>query len=702
MNPITALTPTAQLPQNGIINILPILTIISIITTTLIPKRLTLSRITIILMLMTTLIMIPTLTAHPILNGIIQNLIIVPNLTPITTTTTRIHNPPIIIPIRNPTITHTRSLTTTITMIIQNPINLILNHITIPKQNIIPIITTTTTLIIPIMNPIIIMNIQNPFTIPILNLPIILAQNLTTVVRTLKHSPIMSTRNPTTYMSIQAPITSIPILNPTTNPMQKPITIHILGIIQNLIIITPRIITIMRIIPVLFATLQLASVPPLLILASQIPLETPQALPVMMEKGSELEKIMCLVLYSTEFNDFCPYLHLSLSRMLQEQNEDLHNTLRQTAVRMECLGAEFITGHQLLESELQRTRVELGSMMDKFIRLQDNYSSTQQTNHLLEKKLHCVAESMDEEREKLNHRISELTEQLSAAKTTIQSLETINVTSMLQDALVKHFKSDDPLKPFKPPVAPPPLQFMDSDHYDKDSVTGDEQSLGPLPEEEESDWSEMGDETQHCGLRSLEGGHHCGTAFFPWRQGPGRVLRADQYGRGDGDTESESGGEEVARGCGLQIPHLQFTIHPETLPVPLADASLSRFKQSLGGPGGESHHFPPGRHLGSPIRILSASLEGINSTGLPQHEHHGQLKCTEGMMDLHRPQGGAAEDSDEEELVRNWKRANKQDSEGGGKGGKKGGLEPVGGLESRESAQRMLNHFIQGGERTQL
>lgn len=34
---------------------------------------------------------------------------------------------------------------------------------------------------------------------------------------------------------------------------------------------------------------------------------------------------------------------------------------------------------------------------------------------------------MDADREKLKQRISELTKQLSAAKTTIQSLETINV-----------------------------------------------------------------------------------------------------------------------------------------------------------------------------------------------------------------------------------------------------------------------------------
>ncbi|KAL7838404.1 hypothetical protein AOLI_G00268080 [Acnodon oligacanthus] len=667
LNPSSIVT---QLHQKDIINILPILTIITITTTTtLILKTFTLSHINIILVLMITLIMIPTLIAHPTLKDTItthiQIPIIVPNLKTIIIITiitiTRIHSLLIITPIR--------SMITTITVRIQTPTNFILNHLIIPMQNLIPITTITTlnaqnpitihiwnlTTVIPIMKTTIIRSIQNRFTIPILNLTISPTQNLTT------------------YRSIQTPFTIIPIQNPTTVPLWKPIIIPTLGIIQNLIIIIPtlRNITIMEIIPALFATLHHDDKSTVSYKGTSLPLK---------EKGSELERIM----------------------MLQEQNEDLHNTLQQTAVRMECLGAEFITGHQLLESELQRTRVELSSMMDKFTRLQDNYSSTQQTNHLLEKKLHCVAESMDGEREKLNQRISELTEQLSAAKTTIQSLETINVTSMLQDALVKHFKSDDPLKPFRPPVAPPPVQFMDSDHYDKGSVTGDEQILGPLPEEEESDWSEMGDEAQHCTLRGSQGGHHVGTAFSPWRQGTGRVVRADQYGRGDGDTESESGGEEVVRGCGLQIPHLQFTIHPETLPVPLTDASLSRFKQSLTGPVGESHHFPAGRHLGSPIRILSASLEGINSSGLQQHEHHGQLKCMEGVMDLHHPQRGTAEDSDEEELVRNWKRANNQEAEGGGRGVGKGGSEPVGSLASLESAQRMLNHFIQGGQRTQL
>jgi len=56
------------------------------------------------------------------------------------------------------------------------------------------------------------------------------------------------------------------------------------------------------------------------------------------------------------------------SRRLQEQNEVLHHNLLQTTVRMECMGSEFKTGHQLIESELQRTRIELNSLLERFTR----------------------------------------------------------------------------------------------------------------------------------------------------------------------------------------------------------------------------------------------------------------------------------------------------------------------------------------------
>lgn len=61
-------------------------------------------------------------------------------------------------------------------------------------------------------------------------------------------------------------------------------------------------------------------------------------------------------------------LYFYLCRVLQEQNEGLQQSLLKTAVRMECLGEEFISSQKILEEELQRTRVELGNLTERFIR----------------------------------------------------------------------------------------------------------------------------------------------------------------------------------------------------------------------------------------------------------------------------------------------------------------------------------------------
>ncbi|KAK6316851.1 hypothetical protein J4Q44_G00122510 [Coregonus suidteri] len=359
--------------------------------------------------------------------------------------------------------------------------------------------------------------------------------------------------------------------------------------------------------------------------------------------------------------------------MLQGQNKDLHHSLLQTAVRMECMGTEFKSSHQLLE-------------------LRDNYSYTQQTNNLLERKLHSVAQSMDGEREHLNQRITALTDQLSSAKSTIHSMETINVTSLLQEALDKHFHPDDSVNQFLLPVAPPPVQFMDSHHYGKVTTKGEDLSLGTLPEEEESDWSEMGDEAPKCILRSV-GGHHGGTAFQPWRQ-----ERICWEGQGEGDTESESGGEEIVRRHpprSLQIPNLHVTIHSETLPAPMDDVTLTTsFKNSADGPEEDGYRVTASRKLGSPIRILSASLDEIPSSRGQKHrqeEQHGQLKGTEAMMDLHQPEDGTMDDS-EDEIIRNWRTRSEDMGDDGGVDVREVDLGSS--LDNLQSAQNMLNHFI--------
>ncbi|KAA0716562.1 hypothetical protein E1301_Tti009509 [Triplophysa tibetana] len=302
---------------------------------------------------------------------------------------------------------------------------------------------------------------------------------------------------------------------------------------------------------------------------------------------------------------------------------------------------------------------------------------------------------MDGERERLNQRISELTEQLSAAKTTIQSLETINVTSMLQDALVKHLKSDAPITPL--PAAHPPAQFIDNNQYDKVSMTGDDQSLGTLPEEEESDWSEMGEEAE-TNLQRGSHGIHENASYVQWVQRQACWEGTHQFEKGNGDTESESGGEENHDhnpSHPLRIPHLKFTVHPETLPVPVADVSLARFKQSPDGPASEVYQIVDVCNLGSPIRVLSASLEEIHSIGLlkqqHQEDHHGQLRSNKSLMDLHQSQVSTRHASYEDNIACNWKDANNQSSG-----------EDVNCVVGLESAQKMLNHFIHDGESTRL
>ncbi len=267
---------------------------------------------------------------------------------------------------------------------------------------------------------------------------------------------------------------------------------------------------------------------------------------------------------------------------------------------------------------------------------------------------------------------------------------------MLQDALVKHLKSDDPITPL--PVAPPPAQFMDSNHYDKVSMHADDQSLGTLPEEEESDWSEMGEEAQNCIPRGSQGSH--GNAlYFQWQQSQGVWEGVNQYSKGIIDTESDSGGEESKFHQvhpGLQIPHLKFTFHPETLPVPIEDVSLAHFKQSPDGPVCDGYQITEVRNLGSPIRVLSASLEDIHSIGLlkqqeQQQDHHGHLRSNKSMMDIHQSQAGTRQVSYADEILCSWREANSHVAG-----------EDRNGMIGLDSAQKMLNHFIHDGESTHL
>lgn len=196
---------------------------------------------------------------------------------------------------------------------------------------------------------------------------------------------------------------------------------------------------------------------------------------------------------------------------------------------------------------------------------------------------------------------------------------------------------------------------MDSHNYGKAKAGGQEQSLGSVPEEEESDWSELGEETP----RFILAGSNRGQA---WRHQDGYV-----------DKDSESGGEEIVRQYSprpLQIPHLQFTMHNENL--------------SDGMTGEGAHRITTSPTLGSAILIRSASLEEIP---LARHHMQKELRGTEAMMDLHHRGEEAIEDLDNE-IIHHWKANNDRD----------GMSEADNNLAGLQSAEQMLSHFIQSGE----
>lgn len=199
-----------------------------------------------------------------------------------------------------------------------------------------------------------------------------------------------------------------------------------------------------------------------------------------------------------------------------------------------------------------------------------------------------------------------------------------------------HFHLDDAISQVMLPLAPPPIQFMDSQNYEKVQASGQEQCLGSVPEEEESDWSEMGEEIP----RIILTGSNRSQAWM--------------HREGNTDRDSESGGEEIVRYQSprpLQVPHFQFTIHNEILPAPPANACLSSMTCE------NTFQITASQNLGSTMLIRSASLEEIP---LACHQMPKELRGTEAMMDLHHSGDEASDDMDNE-IIHHWRTNNKRD-----------------------------------------
>ncbi|KAG5853110.1 hypothetical protein ANANG_G00069620 [Anguilla anguilla] len=352
---------------------------------------------------------------------------------------------------------------------------------------------------------------------------------------------------------------------------------------------------------------------------------------------------------------------------LREQNEELRHSLLQTVVRME-----------FMEAELQKTQEELNSVKDSFNRLQESASSTQQSNKLLEQKLQTTVLSMDVEQKCLTQRISELSKELAAAQATILSLKTVNIPSLLQELLDKHFQSKEAVTESLLPAIVS-TQFSDV-VLDRASAPGDGQSPSLAQEREDygQNWQQ-----------ASEGSQRRTATRQPWKREQGHRMRSegDQKGGGDAVSELERGKE--AKEClptSLLIPHLQLT--------PQQTSPSETLRTPAGGGHGVIAH-----QLGSLIDVLSVSQEeGIHSgkqqrcrqSLSPDTPGPAALKSTGGPQNFPSPAGGDQRDSEEDEIICKWRLQNSKGTVGVGRNS----LENDASAVTYQSAQRMLDNFM--------
>ncbi|KAL4622974.1 hypothetical protein GN956_G19978 [Arapaima gigas] len=351
----------------------------------------------------------------------------------------------------------------------------------------------------------------------------------------------------------------------------------------------------------------------------------------------------------------------SSSRFLQEHNEELQRSFLQAVVRTECL-----------EAELHKTHEELGLLKEKFRRLQHSYSDTQETNHLLGEKLCTVVRTLAVEREGLLTHISELSVQLAAARTTIFSLETINVPSLLRELLEKHFRSEEAVKEF----------LLRSTREQSEGPAAADQSQNTQKEE-----PPRKDEAPRRSPAPEPGpGQQRVTAFLPWKQEWERWVK----------SETESGAEISSRQqCQppLQAPCLQCPTRPEARLNPAPDFGLAALKAIASSLMEDTYRAPVGCQ-NPPVRASSASLEEIRFPSAQLQSVQEQAENRPGSATAARPisqllEAGAAGDS-KDDIALSWRvRSSKAPS-----GASRRDVELSTGTVTYRQAQKMLDDFM--------
>ncbi|KAJ1105927.1 hypothetical protein NDU88_003330 [Pleurodeles waltl] len=223
-------------------------------------------------------------------------------------------------------------------------------------------------------------------------------------------------------------------------------------------------------------------------------------------------------------------------------------------------------------------RDELDFLKERFTRLQEEYSSTQLTNHFLEEKLTIIAQTMAHERLSRNQRIAEILERLIASQNTASGLESPNNSSSLA-SFEQHLSLENKditrqASSFDVPHVAPPIPFMDvaeetsrpldmeSSHNmnNFDCTTDAVPSVSTTVRTDLLDVQEQDPfvllEREKL-LEVLKGSPKAGSqsiAFTPWKQRTG--LHFPSLEQFNISMESESFPEGISQTDTLQMPQL--------------------------------------------------------------------------------------------------------------------------------------------------
>ncbi|XP_069501040.1 uncharacterized protein [Ambystoma mexicanum] len=231
-------------------------------------------------------------------------------------------------------------------------------------------------------------------------------------------------------------------------------------------------------------------------------------------------------------------------------------------------------------------RNELDFLKERFSRLQEEYSSTQLTNHFLEEKLQIIAQTMASERLSRNERIADLLERLIAAQDSPSGLGTSN-TSSSPISIEKHPHLENQgilcqASSVDMPLVAPPLPFMDMSHNNKSPFHPESSlkvnKLGCIPsavlsaaETPKPEWKDMHGydpflmqemEKQLEVLKPTPNTVTRNTAFSPWKQHPG--VHSPSLEQFHISMESECSLENMTQSDTLLVPQL-IDCMPETM-----------------------------------------------------------------------------------------------------------------------------------------